>query len=95
MTYERNLSQILLWECKIYSSNISYGIAKHETMWKISQSDNINKVLKTYVMMLNDLMIMFMSLSLILLALSLLTAHNWDIKSLILKINLLCTHNGE
>jgi hypothetical protein len=33
-------------------------------------------VLKTYVMILNDLMIIFMSLSLILLALRLLTAHN-------------------
>jgi hypothetical protein len=57
------------YECKIYSSNISRDIANHETMWKISKSNNINEVLKTYVMMLNDLMIMFMSLSLILLAL--------------------------
>jgi hypothetical protein len=66
---------------KIYSSNISRDIAKHETMWKILKSNDINEVLKTYVMMLNDLMIMFMSLSLILLALRLLTTHNWDLKS--------------
>jgi hypothetical protein len=33
-------------------------------------------VLKTHVMMLNDLMIMFMSLSLILLALRLVIPHN-------------------
>jgi hypothetical protein len=44
-------------------SNISRDIAKHETMWKISESNGINKVLKTYIMMLNDLMIIFMSLS--------------------------------
>jgi hypothetical protein len=49
---------------------------------------SFNEVLKTHVMMLNDLMIMFMSLSLILLALRLLTAHNWDLKSLILKTSL-------
>jgi hypothetical protein len=54
MTYERNLSWILLWECKFYSSNISCDIAKQETMWKISESNDINEVLKTYVMMLND-----------------------------------------
>jgi hypothetical protein len=35
-------------------SNISRDIAKHETMWKISESNNINEVLKIYVMMLND-----------------------------------------
>jgi hypothetical protein len=46
MMYERNLPQILLWESKIYSSNISRDIAKHETMWKISESNNINEVLK-------------------------------------------------
>jgi hypothetical protein len=88
MTYERNLSQILLWECKINSSNISCDIAEHETMWKISKSNDINEVLKTYVMILNDLMVMFMSMSLILLALRLLTAHNWDIKNLILETSL-------
>jgi hypothetical protein len=59
MMYSRNLSWILLWECKIYSSNISRDIAKHETMWKILESNNINEVLKTYVMMLNDLVVMF------------------------------------
>jgi hypothetical protein len=80
MTYKRNLSQILLWECKIYSSNISRDTAKHKTMWNILESNDINAVLKTYVMILNDLMIIFMSLSLILLALRLLTAHNWDLK---------------
>jgi hypothetical protein len=42
-------------------------------------------VLKTYVMMLNDYV---MSMSLILLVLRLLIAHNWDFKSLILKISL-------
>ncbi len=53
MTYEKNLSQILLWECKINSSNISCDIAEHETMWKISKSNDINEVLKTYVISLN------------------------------------------
>jgi hypothetical protein len=88
MMYEKNLSQILLWECKIYLRNISCDNVKHETMWKISKSNDINEVLKTYVIMLNDLMIMLMSLSLILLALRLLTIHNWDLKSLILKTSL-------
>jgi hypothetical protein len=86
--YKRNLSRILLWECKINSSNISCDIAKHESMWKISESNDINEVIKTHVRMLNDLMGMFMSLSLILLALRLLTTHNWDLKSLILEISL-------
>jgi hypothetical protein len=45
-------------------------------------------VLKTYVMMLNILMIMFMGLSLISLALRLFTTYSWDLKSLILKISL-------
>jgi hypothetical protein len=45
-------------------------------------------VLKTLVIMFNELMIMFMSMSLILLALRLLTAHNCDLKNLILKTNL-------
>jgi hypothetical protein len=63
-------------------------IAKHETMWKISESNDINEVLKTYVVMLNDLMVMFMNLSLILLTLRLLTTHNWDLKSLILETSL-------
>jgi mannose/fructose/N-acetylgalactosamine-specific phosphotransferase system component IID len=72
----------------MYSSNISHDIVKHETMWKVSESNDINEVLKTHVMMLNDLMIMFISLSLILLVLRLLTAHNWDLKSLILETSL-------
>jgi hypothetical protein len=76
------------WECKIYLSNISRDIAKHEIMWKILESNDINEVLKTYVMMLYDLMIMFMSLPLILLALRLLTTYNWDLKSLILETSL-------
>jgi hypothetical protein len=37
---------------------------------------HLSIVLKTHIMMLNDLMLMFMGLSLILLALRLLTAHN-------------------
>jgi hypothetical protein len=37
---------------------------------------HLSIVLKTHVMMLKDLMIMFMSFSLILLALRLFTAHN-------------------
>jgi hypothetical protein len=49
---------------------------------------SLNLVLKTCVMMPNDLMIMFMSLSLILLALRLLITHNWDLKSLILETSL-------
>jgi hypothetical protein len=53
MTYERNLSQILLWEWKINLSNISRDIVKHETMWNISESNDINEVIKTYVMMSN------------------------------------------
>jgi hypothetical protein len=55
---------------------------------RIQNQTSFNEVLKTHVMMLNDLMIMFMSLSLILLALRLLIAHNWDLKSLILKTSL-------
>jgi hypothetical protein len=43
---------------------------------RIKNQTSFNEVLKTHVMMFNDLMIMFMSLSLILLALRLLTAHN-------------------
>jgi hypothetical protein len=43
---------------------------------RIHNQTSFNEVLKTHVMMLNDLMIMFMSLSLILLALRLLIAHN-------------------
>jgi hypothetical protein len=42
----------------------------------IQNQTSFNEVLKTYVMMFNNLIIMFMSLSLILLALRLLTAHN-------------------
>jgi hypothetical protein len=47
--------------------------------------------------MLNDLMIMFMSMSLIFLALKLLTNHNWDLKfdSENKFIFYKCTHNGE
>jgi hypothetical protein len=48
-----------------FISNISCDITKHKTMWKISESNGIHKVLKTYVMMFIDLMIMFMNLSLI------------------------------
>jgi hypothetical protein len=55
---------------------------------RIQNQTSLNLVLKTYIMMLNDLMIMFMSLSLILLALRLLIAHNWDLKSLILETSL-------
>jgi hypothetical protein len=43
---------------------------------RIQNQTLFNEVLKTHVMILNDLMIMFMSLSLILLPLRLLTAHN-------------------
>jgi hypothetical protein len=43
---------------------------------RIQNQTLFNEVLKTHVMMLNDLIIMFMSMSLILLALRLLTAHN-------------------
>jgi hypothetical protein len=43
---------------------------------RIQNQTSFNEVLKTHVIMLNDLMIMFMSLSLILLALRLLTTHN-------------------
>jgi hypothetical protein len=43
---------------------------------RIYNQTSFNKVLKTHVMMLNDLIIMFMSLSLILLALRLLIAHD-------------------
>jgi hypothetical protein len=43
---------------------------------RIQNQTSFNEVLKTHVMMLNDLTIMFMSLSLILLALRLLTTHN-------------------
>jgi hypothetical protein len=41
MTCERNLPRILLWECKIYSSNISNDTVKHETMWKNLESNII------------------------------------------------------
>jgi hypothetical protein len=55
---------------------------------RIQNQTLFNEVVKTHVMMFIDLMIIFMSLSLILLALRLLTAHNWDLKSLILEISL-------
>jgi hypothetical protein len=86
------------YKCKIYLTNISHDITKRETMWKICESNNINKVLKIYVMMLNDLMIMFMSLFLILSALRLLTTHNWDLKNFDSENKFVfhkCTHNGE
>jgi hypothetical protein len=60
-------------------------------MWKISESNDSNEVLKTYIMVLNDWMIMFMNLSLILLALILLAAHKRDMKSLILETSLFST----
>jgi hypothetical protein len=43
---------------------------------RIQNQTSFNEVLKTHVMMLNDLMVMFMSLSLILISLRLLTTHN-------------------
>jgi hypothetical protein len=43
---------------------------------RIQNQTLFNEVLKTHVIMLNNLMIMFMSLSLILLALRLLTTYN-------------------
>jgi hypothetical protein len=52
MTYYRNSSCILLWECKIYSSNISRYIAKYETLWKNSESNTIKYSAKTNVMLL-------------------------------------------
>jgi hypothetical protein len=55
---------------------------------RIQNQTLFNEVLKNHVIMLNNLMIMFMSLSLILLALRLLTTYNWDLKSLILKTSL-------
>jgi hypothetical protein len=55
---------------------------------RIQNQISLNLVLKTHVMILNDLMIMFMSLSLMLLALRLLIVHDWDLKSLILETSL-------
>jgi hypothetical protein len=52
--WKKFLPPILLWECKIHSSNISHDTVKHEIMWKISKSNNINEVLQTYVMIFND-----------------------------------------
>jgi hypothetical protein len=57
---------------------VTYPVTLPNTRYceRIQNQTSLNLVLKTCGMMLNDLMIMFMSLSLILLALRLLTAHN-------------------
>jgi hypothetical protein len=90
----------LLWRMKEIYPRSYYESAKFirvtylMTLPNIRQCERIqnqtllNLVLKTYVMMLNVLMIMFMSPSLILLPLRLLIVHNWDLKSLILEKSL-------
>jgi hypothetical protein len=90
----------LLWRMKEIYPGSYYESAKFirvtylMTLPNIRQCERIqnqtllNLVLKTYVMMLNVLMIMFMSPSLILLPLRLLIVHNWDLKSLILEKSL-------
>jgi hypothetical protein len=57
---------------------VTYLMALPNTRYceRIQNQTSLNLVLKTYVMMLNVLMMMFMSLSLKLLVLKLLIAHN-------------------
>jgi hypothetical protein len=86
----------LLWSIKEIHPDFYYESAKFIRVaylvilpnTRYQNQTSLNLVLKTYIMMLNDLMIIFMSLSLILLALRLLIAHNWYLKSLILETSL-------
>jgi hypothetical protein len=87
----------LLWHMKEIYPGFYYESAKF--IWvtylvtlpntrQCERFQNQTTLMKCSKFMLWCLTIMFMSLSLILLALRLLTVHNWDLKSLILKTSL-------